>query len=82
MPPRTLPLTDQERSTLLRFEAVYEQWRVAREALSASERRLWFESFHAPDGEERRTLGVETVRLRTATREAYASLISLLERSD
>ena len=82
MPPRTRPLTDQERSTLLHFEALYEQWRVAREALSASERRLWAETLHAPKSRERARLSAETVRLRDATREAYAGLMLLLERSE
>jgi hypothetical protein len=76
----TAPLTDEERSALLLFEVLYEQWRSAQEMLSASEQRLWTETLHAPDGDHRARLGAETVRLRGAGRDAHASLISLLER--
>ena len=79
MPPRTRPLTDQERSALLRFEALYEDWRVALEALSESERRLWTATLNAKDGHECERLGAETIRLRVIARDAYATLITLLQ---
>ena len=72
-------MTDQERSSLLRFEALFEEWRVALEALSASERRLWTETFNPKDSHECGRLGAETVRLRGIARDAYACLISMLE---
>jgi hypothetical protein len=71
--------SDPERTALLRFEAAYEQWRVAEAALAESETRLWTETLRGGDGETCRRLGAKTLEFREAARAARQNVLALLQ---
>jgi len=82
MTPRTRTLTDQERTSLLRYETLFAHWRVALQALLEAEKALWAEALRAPDSEARSTLAAETLRLRQAAAQAHADLIAALDEGE
>ena len=68
--------SDAERAALLRFEALYEAWRVANERAMKAEQQLWLESLGSITDERRRALAAEAVRLRGIAQEAYKVAIA------
>jgi hypothetical protein len=79
---RMRTLTDEERTSLLRYETLYAQWRAAVQALSASELALWAEALRAPTSEVRMRLAAETLSLRQAAADAHAQLIAALDEGE
>lgn len=74
----TRALTQQERAALVRFEAVYEEWRRATEAWLDAEVRLWTEALRRPGAPGCGCPGVDAVRLREAARAAHLRVVDAL----
>lgn len=74
-------LTQHERRTLLRFEALYAEWRKATDDWLAAEVLLWTEAFQRPGSPEFRRLAAEATDLRDAARAAYLRVMEALVHS-
>ncbi len=73
--PNTRKISDDERAALLRFEQLFEAWRVATEdALKALE-VLWGETMQPTDAEKREKLAHEAQRLRDEAMALYAKVL-------
>lgn len=69
--PRSSPTpTEAQRAALLRFEALYEEWRVADLRLLEAEQELLAASFKAKGGEVPQELAERVARLRAIAEEA------------
>lgn len=72
------PPTPQERSALLHFELLYEEWRQCTEAWLEAEARLWAEALRWPGSAECGPLRAEAERLRDKARAAYLRVMDAL----
>lgn len=75
-------LTPRERSALLQFEDLYEQWRTAADAWLAAELLLWTEALRAPFSPEVARLGADAARHRETARSAYLRVMEALEQAN
>lgn len=66
---------ETQRAALLRFEALYEEWRVADLRLLEAEQKLLAESFRRTGGEVPPELAEQVARLRLAAAEAHRRAI-------
>lgn len=66
---------ETQRAALLRFEALYEEWRVADLRLLEAEQKLLAESFRRKGGEVPPELAEQVARLRLAAAEAHRRAI-------
>lgn len=73
-----LPPDATQRAALLRFEALYDAWRVAHQAAVQAETRLWAETFRSPADEDHGALAAETARLRGIAQDAYDLVLAAL----
>jgi hypothetical protein len=78
MSPLTPAPDERERAALLRFEAAYEQWRLAEAALAESEVRLWNATLASTGLATRTRLAAETLALRNGARAARQAVLALL----
>ena len=67
--------TEMQRAALLRFEALYEEWRVADLRLLEAEQKLLAESFRSQDGQVPPALAEQVGRLRAIAAEAHRRAI-------
>jgi hypothetical protein len=73
--PNTRKISDEERAALLRFEQLFENWRVATEkALSALE-ALWGETLQPTHDQRRDELAREAEQLRDEAMALYAKVL-------
>ena len=63
--------TETQRAALLRFEALYEEWRVADLRLLEAEQKLLAESFRCKDGQVPPALAEQVALLRAIAAEAH-----------
>jgi hypothetical protein len=71
MPRPADSLTEAQRAALRRFEALYEEWRVADLKLLEAEQKLLAESFRRKGGDVPAELADEVARLRALAHEAH-----------
>jgi len=74
-------LTSHERSALLQFEAIYEDWRQATDDWLAAEVLVWTEALRGADSPQFRRLGADATRLRKNARIAYLRVMDALMRA-
>jgi hypothetical protein len=73
--PNNRKISDEERAALLRFEQLFEDWRVAAEhALEALE-ALWSETMQPSGADRRDELAREAQRLRDEAMALYAKVL-------
>lgn len=72
----TRPPSDPERAALLRFERLFEQWRVATEKAHVVEDALWRETLRPTGIEQREQLARDAARLRRAAMEIYEQVLA------
>jgi hypothetical protein len=73
--PNNRKISDEERAALLRFEQLFEDWRVATEhALEALE-ALWSETMQPSGADRRDELAREAQRLRDEAMALYAKVL-------
>jgi hypothetical protein len=71
-----LPLSDVQRAALLRFEALYEEWRVASVNLLEAEQALIDAAMLADGGLPPEELAQQLMLLRAAERNAYTRALA------
>jgi hypothetical protein len=76
MPRPADPPTEAQRAALLRFEALYEEWRVADLRLLEAEQKLLAESFRRKGGEVPAELADQVARLREVADEAHRRAVA------
>lgn len=67
-----------QRAALVRFETLYDAWRVAHQAAVDAETKLWAETFRTSADEDHRVLAAETTRLRDIAQDAYDRVLAAL----
>jgi hypothetical protein len=70
------PLSDAQRAALLRFEALYEEWRVASASLLDAEQALLDAAMLADGGVPPEELAQRLMLLRAAERNAYTRALA------
>ncbi len=73
--PNTQPPSDEERAALLRFEQLFEQWRVAAEKAHEALEALWRETLQPTSPAHRERLAREAERLREAAMQLYEKVL-------
>lgn len=71
--------TEAQRAALRRFEALYEEWRVADLRLLEAEQKLLAESFRRKGGEVPAELAEQVARLREIVDEAHRRALAARE---
>ena len=75
MPRPTECPNETQRAAMLRFEALYEEWRVADLRLLEAEQKLLAESFRSKDGQVPPALAEQVARLRAIAADAHRRAI-------
>lgn len=75
--PNTRKISDEERAALLRFEQVFEEWRVATEKALEALEALWSETMQPSGADRREELAREAERLRDEAMALYAMVLQI-----